>query len=609
MQHENILNLEEVIFDFVSEKPPQSFILYAGAGAGAGKTHTLHQVLKKIKEKLLPALTRENKKLAVITYTNVACDEIKERINYDTNFFVSTIHSFAWSLIEPFTKEIKQIIYNNLNVSLGEEELRLANAKDQNNKTNIARKEKIRRIQQRLELIEGVKRFTYNPNGTKIEKASLDHSEVIEIFSRLLLEKKSFRKILINKYPILFLDESQDTYEKIIYALVETQQEFNNNFIVGMFGDNMQRIFTNNKNKLDIYVPKSWQRPQKTDNWRCPKRVVDLINRIRLEDDQFKQEAKKEIVGFATCIIVDTNKAIDKLAVEKKVCEIMYEITNDEYWKIDSEVKILILEHHMAAIRSGFYDFYKPLYDNAEIKSNLNGAETQALRFLIGPFLDLVSSIQSRDEFNVIYILKNFSEVFLKIDEKENQLEYLKEIRAKKDTLFEIISKNNSIRDILSYIYENNLLNIPPVLVQCLIDDSGEVSPEVFSYGKAINTNINNLFNYANYINGESSFSTHQGVKGLEFDRVMAILDDDEAGGFLFDYEKFLGIKDLSATDIKNESLGVDSALSRTRRLFYVICSRAEKSLAVVCYTKSPAFLKKRLIEKEWFHEDEIHLI
>ncbi|HCH8094043.1 TPA: AAA family ATPase, partial [Acinetobacter baumannii] len=316
MQHENIINLEEVIFDFVSQKPPQSFILYAGAGAG--KTHTLHHVLKKIKEKILPTLTRENKKLAVITYTNVACDEIKERVNYDNNFFVSTIHSFAWSLIEPFTKEIKEIISNNLNETLQEEDLKLKKARDQNNRTNLARKEKIARISQRLELIETVKRFTYNPNGAKIEKASLDHSEVIEIFSRLLLEKTSFRKILINKYPILFLDESQDTYEKIIHALVKTQQEFNNNFIVGLFGDNMQRIFNNNKNKLDIYVPESWQRPQKTDNWRCPKRVVDLINRIRLEDDQFKQEAKKEIVGFARCIIVDTNNAIDKLAIEKK---------------------------------------------------------------------------------------------------------------------------------------------------------------------------------------------------------------------------------------------------------------------------------------------------
>ncbi|HEM7309170.1 TPA: ATP-dependent helicase [Acinetobacter baumannii] len=607
MQHENILNLEEVIFDFVSQKPPQSFILYAGAGAG--KTHTLHQVLIKIKEKILPTLTRENKKLAIITYTNVACDEIKERVDYDTNFFVSTIHSFAWSLIEPFTREIKEIISNSLNETLREEELKLKNARDQNNKTNLARKEKIARISQRLELMESVKRFTYNPNGAKVEKASLDHSEVIEIFSRLLLEKKTFRNILVNKYPILFLDESQDTYEKIINSLVETQKEFNNNFIVGLFGDNMQRIFPNNKNKIDTYVPNSWQRPQKTDNWRCPKRVVDLINRIRLEDDHFKQEAKKEIVGFATCIIVDTNNVIDKLAVEKNVRDIMYKITEDECWKIDSEVKKLILEHHMAAIRSDFYNFYKPLYDNTEIRNNLNGADTQALRFLIGPFLNLVSSIKSKDEFNIIFILKNFSEVFVKISEKTNQLEYLKEIRAKKDTLFEIISQNNSIRDILSYIYENNLLNIPPILVQCLIDDSGEISPEVFSYGKAINTNINNLFNYANYINGESSFSTHQGVKGLEFDRVMAILDDDEAGGFLFSYNKLLGIKELSERDLENETQGLDSAISRTRRLFYVICSRAKQSLAVVCYTKEPNTLKDKLIEKKWFDQEEIYLI
>ncbi|MDH2590075.1 UvrD-helicase domain-containing protein [Acinetobacter baumannii] len=607
MQHENILNLEEVIFDFVSQKPPQSFILYAGAGAG--KTHTLHQVLIKIKEKILPTLTRENKKLAIITYTNVACDEIKERVDYDTNFFVSTIHSFAWSLIEPFTREIKEIISNSLNETLREEELKLKNARDQNNKTNLARKEKIARISQRLELMESVKRFTYNPNGAKVEKASLDHSEVIEIFSRLLLEKKTFRSILVNKYPILFLDESQDTYEKIINSLVETQKEFNNNFIVGLFGDNMQRIFPNNKNKIDTYVPNSWQRPQKTDNWRCPKRVVDLINRIRLEDDHFKQEAKKEIVGFATCIIVDTNNVIDKLAVEKNVRDIMYKITEDECWKIDSEVKKLILEHHMAAIRSDFYNFYKPLYDNTEIRNNLNGADTQALRFLIGPFLNLVSSIKSKDEFNIIFILKNFSEVFVKISEKTNQLEYLKEIRAKKDTLFEIISQNNSIREVLSYIYENNLLNIPPILVQCLIDDSGEISPEVFSYGKAINTNINNLFNYANYINGESSFSTHQGVKGLEFDRVMAILDDDEAGGFLFSYNKLLGIKELSERDLENETQGLDSAISRTRRLFYVICSRAKQSLAVVCYTKEPNTLKDKLIEKKWFDQEEIYLI
>lgn len=49
MLHEVTVNLEEEIFNYVSSKPPKSFILYAGAGSG--KTHTLHQVLKKNKGK------------------------------------------------------------------------------------------------------------------------------------------------------------------------------------------------------------------------------------------------------------------------------------------------------------------------------------------------------------------------------------------------------------------------------------------------------------------------------------------------------------------------------------------------------------------------------
>ena len=61
--------------------------------------------------------------------------------------------------------------------------------------------------------------------------------------------------------------------------------------------------------------------------------------------------------------------------------------------------------------------------------------------------------------------------------------------------------------------------------------------------------------------------------------------------------------------DRDNEVQGVDSAISRTRRLFYVICSRSEKSLAVVCYTKNPTLLKEKLIEKEWFEQEEIILI
>lgn len=615
--HEDALGLEGEIFNFISSKPPQSFILYAGAGAG--KTHTLHQTLKKIKENLIFDLIRENKKLAIITYTNAACDEIKERINYDDNFFVSTIHSFAWSLIAPFTKEIKNIIEIKLNNIIFEEEEGLRNARSQNNKSSLVRRSKIDRAKKRLLLLENTKSFTYNPNSSNVEETSLEHSEIIDIFSKLLYEKKSFRKILINKYPILFLDEAQDTYEKVINALIQTQTEFDNQFVIGLFGDNMQRIFQNNSKKIDHNLPETWARPKKLDNWRCPQRVVKLINKIRFDDDQFEQEAKKELYGFVRCVIVDTTSlSIDKSVIEERVCSYMEDCTSDKNWKISSEVKTLILEHHMAATRSNFYRFYKPLYDNKSIKSKLNTADTQALRFLIGVFYNLISAIQSQDGFQIIKILRGNSEVFKDLNGlKNNQLDYLKEIKKKKDFLFDLIGDNesNSIKTLLNYIYENNLLNVPEVLIQALNFNAESVigvdnePSEIQAYSNALDSHINELINYVNYIDGRSSFGTHQGVKGLQFERVMAILDDDEAGGFLFNYDKFLGVKSLSDNDKKNEAQGEDNALSRTRRLFYVICSRAEKSLAVVCYTKNSELLKNKLIEKEWFDESEIHLI
>lgn len=86
----------------------------------------------------------------------------------------------------------------------------------------------------------------------------------------------------------------------------------------------------------------------------------------------------------------------------------------------------------------------------------------------------------------------------------------------------------------------------------------------------------------------------------------MAIIDDDDSNGFLFKYDKLFGAVALSNTDQKNEEKGIDSVLSRTRRLLYVICSRAEKSLAVVAYSQNTTAVKNRVIEAGWFHEDEI---
>lgn len=49
--------------------------------------------------------------------------------------------------------------------------------------------------------------------------------------------------------------------------------------------------------------------------------------------------------------------------------------------------------------------------------------------------------------------------------------------------------------------------------------------------------------------------------------------------------------------------------LDRTRRLFYVACSRAEKSLAIIAYTSNPESVKATLLANDWFEDEEIEVV
>ncbi|MGK9009942.1 hypothetical protein ACRS9C_11570 [Serratia marcescens] len=100
---------------------------------------------------------------------------------------------------------------------------------------------------------------------------------------------------------------------------------------------------------------------------------------------------------------------------------------------------------------------------------------------------------------------------------------------------------------------------------------------------------------FASYVSGKAPFDTHQGVKGLEFERVMVIMDDEEARGFMFKYENLFGAKSVA-----------DPSVEAVRRLFYVTCSRAQQSLALVAYAASPEQVRQFVINQGWFNAGEI---
>jgi DNA helicase II / ATP-dependent DNA helicase PcrA len=88
----------------------------------------------------------------------------------------------------------------------------------------------------------------------------------------------------------------------------------------------------------------------------------------------------------------------------------------------------------------------------------------------------------------------------------------------------------------------------------------------------------------------------------------MVLMDTLETRGFMFDYEKLFGVKPQTDADERNVREGKETSLDRTRRLFYLTCSRARKSLAVVAYSEAPEVVRTNVISNGWFRENEILL-
>lgn len=105
-------------------------------------------------------------------------------------------------------------------------------------------------------------------------------------------------------------------------------------------------------------------------------------------------------------------------------------------------------------------------------------------------------------------------------------------------------------------------------------------------YAEFFATKFSQIIPYSSYVNDQSGFRTHHGVKGLQFDCVMAIIDNDSKW-FAYNHSKFF----LGG--------GVNEG---TLKLLYVICTRAKKGLAIVLYADAT----KEQIGKEWFSDDEI---
>jgi len=615
-------DLRGVMADCLNLASPKSFFLFAGAGSG--KTRALVEAMQMFREKYGQEFRLSGRRVAVITYTNAACDEIKHRIDYDAIFAVSTIHSFAWDLIRVFHSDIRVWLRNNLNVEITA--LQEKQQKGRASKATADRAVQIEQKQKRLERLNSIQYFTYNPNGENIGKNSLNHAEVIRITADFLADKPLMRRILIRKYPVLLIDESQDTQKDLVDAFFAVQNAHSGEFCLSLFGDTMQRIYSDGKSGLEQVIPNEWEKPAITVNHRCPKRIVRLLNAIRVGVGGQGQEPREDAPeGFVRLFLVQDDNGISKADVEAEITKQMATVTSDGQWSGDNqEIKTLTLEHHMAARRGGFSDFFEPLYQVTKFKTGLLDGTLSGIPFFSQQVLPLVEALQSGSRFAVARIVKKHSPLVSadKLKTSKSAVDEIRQAATSVESLRLLWDSNSepSLIELLKAVAASNLFAIPEVFAPIVSrtessgseegsaesPDTVDSDPAIDAWDKALSAPFSQLCSYVEYISDRSPFGTHQGIKGLQFPRVMVVLDDNEARGFMFSYDKLLGAKAPTVTDQRNAQEGKETAIDRTRRLLYVTCSRAQSSLAVVVYTNERDMIRDHLQGLKWFDNDEI---
>lgn len=601
-------NIDLQLKECVSNEKRKSFFLFAGAGSG--KTYSLVKLLENIQNVWGNKLMREHRQVAVITYTNAATDEIMRRIDYNPLFHVSTIHSFVWDSIKTYQKDIKARYLQRLQANIDELQAKIDATKNKETKTYKANQEKINHLIERKEAKEKIDKFIYNPNGDNLKANSLNHSDVIEIGTQMLQENRLLQQIITQQYPFMLIDESQDTRSGLVDAFFTIQKNFPNDFTLGLIGDIKQRIYMDGKADIKNLIPADWEKPEKVMNYRCSKRIIQLANKISSVLDGSEQQARDDAPeGYVHLFLANSHDVLDKIAKELDVRAKMSAITGDKQW--NSDVKVLTLEHRMAAVRLGFEDFYNLFYNLPKYQMSFLQGEMTDMTFFSNLIFPLVSMLKENDGIGVLNLLKKESPLLEAVPDRDYP-EMLGKIRKVLDELRSSKLGEMKVSEIIEFIQKTSLFDIPDYLLLALKskeEDIDKEDAESLAWVRALQLPLEQFKAYDDYVHDRTPYATHQGVKGLEFPRVLVVIDDKEAKGKLFSYDKLFEVAPLSDTDVKNKENGKESSLDRTGRLFYVTCTRAKESLAILMYTSDSDKAKQTAIHNGWFEEREIDIL
>jgi DNA helicase-2/ATP-dependent DNA helicase PcrA len=533
--------LDEV-FRCIREK--RSFRLEAGAGAG--KTYSLVRALKLIIEENGAEFVRHNQRVACITYTNVATDEITKRTDGHPAVQASTIHSFCWELCKSFQAMLRAEVLNIPQLA---------------EKINEAGEIGVRRISYEL----GHRRVTDS-------QILLHHDDVLKL-TVALMENSKFRRILGAKFPVLFIDEYQDTDNAFAESLIRNFVETENGPLIGLFGDSWQKIYPTGAGSIDH--PKL-RAIGKEANFRSVPAIVGVLNRIR--PDLPQQVSNPDAIGSAKVFHSNSFGGLRQTGghwggdlpagdAHRYLAALRVQLTNEGWNFSPKQTKILMLTHNVLAAEQ----HYSQILGVFEYNDTLLKKEDPHIEFLadrIEPACAAFTAGKFGEMFDVIgKKVGRLSNQFEKADWARD-MQRLIELRAT-GTIGEVI---DLLKETRKPRLPDSVLRTEQKLASANREeiDASRTLRQIESLRPLPYTELTAL---ADFINDHTPFATKHGVKGAEFENVLVVLG---RGWNHYNWNQFLEW-------FPNRFPGdKEASYLRNRNLFYVACSRPKKNLALL---------------------------
>lgn len=509
------------------------------AGAGSGKTYSLNKVIEWIQANKWADYSRKKQNVICITYTNAAVNVIEERLSKDSFILPSTIHSFAWNAIKQYQSTLLEYIEKNENLHADEGDF----IKASEVKYNFGHR--------------------YKENGVHY----LYHDDVLKIFC-LFLDNEKFRRVFSNKYPLILIDEYQDSYKPIIDRFIEYFISVKQGPQFGFFGDAWQTIYQSNK-ACGVIVHDNIKEIKKVSNFRSAPRIVQFLNDIRPELPQ--QSAIDNFEGEVIVVTCDDysgerrtdhNFKDDLPAKElKKRLDVLTNVIKS-ITPSDESLRVLMITHRVLAIQQGYERLLNILADG------LRDKQDQFLLF----FMNTVEPIyEALNKSNMQLLFDTLGVRRYPITKKAE--------KAKWKELEQLLAaaRTKKAIDVLKEVIVSNLIPIPPQVegwLKLYYDTPETIYGLDTSIQEFLELEYNEFLAAINFLYPQAEFSTEHGVKGEEYDNVIFVISK---GWNQYQFDTYAPMINGSVAIPKGKELSFE----RNRNLFYVCCSRPKKRLII----------------------------